>query len=143
MMKVIPHKTKKISATLIIDADVLIKGIVNDRLNGIKRTCNTRGEYQDVIVDAVCGVLDTVDTESAKFQVQPAYSIQCNTKYEYNPYSVVISAIPNPEKYATPRRIDEFVNKCKDIMLTIADAFEQSSIDIEISDVLVHTYVHK
>lgn len=142
-MMVIPHKTKKISATIIIDNETLVKHMTAERLGGTNVNLNTRGEYYDFIVQRVCKILDDANADSTKFQIIPAYDIRYTTRYEFNSYAVVISAIPNPEKYATPHRVDEFVDKCKDIMLTIADAFNQSSIDIEINDVLVHTYRHK
>ena len=123
-MKMIPNKTKKITASFMCTEryDMVLKKIHS--------ICEERYAHSNIYCE---------------FDAVPSYKMfkMEDGCHEGGVISVSLSSVADPEKYVTPHKIDEYIDECKNVILTIAKEYEQSVVNIDISDVLTLKYVCK
>lgn len=129
-MKVYPNKSKKITAVIIPDN------------SGTKMSSST--------IHICCSIKRIAEEEfntsgiRCKFNISETYITSDDfDSTETCVGGVIISSTPDPEIYITPRRIDEYLEACENIILKVAKDEKQYIVNIEKEDVLVSKYVRK
>jgi len=123
-MKMIPNKTKKITASFM---------------------CTERYDIVLKKIHSICEEHYAHSNIYCEFDAVPSYKMfkMEDGCHEGGVISVSLSSVADPEKYVTPHKIDEYIDECKNVILTIAKEYEQSVVNIDISDVLTLKYVCK